>query len=109
MQELNASHSPLPWTYRRGPEFWEQRLQSHYIARGVNVTSTYLKYWWRAQVHHAATLTTTCHDPALSSTSKSALSPESRSSYVPAVAAPAVLSMTVPNHVATIILTSTQP
>ena len=49
MQELNASHSPLPWTYRRGPEYWEERLREHFIARGVNVTDTYLKYWWRAQ------------------------------------------------------------
>ncbi len=49
MQELNASHSPLPWTYRRGPEYWEGRLREHFIARGVNVTDTYLKYWWRAQ------------------------------------------------------------
>ena len=50
LQELNASHSPVPWTYRRGPEYWEERLQAHYTARGVNVTSSYLKYWWRAQV-----------------------------------------------------------
>ncbi len=49
MQELNASHSPLPWTYRRGPEHWEHRLREHFMARGVNVTDTYLKYWWRAQ------------------------------------------------------------
>ena len=60
-QELNASHSPLPWTYRRGPEYWEERLREHYIARGVNVTSTYLKYWWRAQARRpCAQIMTRC-------------------------------------------------
>ena len=34
---------PLPWTFQRGPELWEQRLRQHWQRRGVNVTEAYLK------------------------------------------------------------------
>lgn len=39
----------LPWTRRRGPVYWEERLTAHYATLGVVVSEAYLKMWWRAQ------------------------------------------------------------
>ena len=44
----------LPWTRRRAPEYWEDRLRAHYGALGVEVSEVYLKVWWRSQVRPPA-------------------------------------------------------
>jgi len=34
---------PLPWTFTRGPELWEEKLRQHWAPRGVKITADYLK------------------------------------------------------------------
>ena len=49
---------PIPWTFTRGPELWEQRLRQHWAPRGVKITADYLKVhkWAHVQIQSTAWL-----------------------------------------------------
>ena len=36
---------PLPWSFQRAPDVWENRLGQYWRLRGVNVTGAYMKVW----------------------------------------------------------------
>ena len=52
----------VPWTIRRGPSYWEDRLTEHYARLGVTLTEAYQR-----SAFTAADLRVKCYVPQLAS------------------------------------------